>query len=695
MATQRIYSRSFAGGLVSRDMWGRVDDGKYQTGLAECLNFIVRPQGAAENRPGTTFVNFAKYDDRPCRVIPFVFNSTQVMALELGHNYIRFHAMGQTLMDGGVPYEIGAPWTSDMVMDIHYVQSADVVTLVHPGMAPRELRRLGALSWQLVIPSFATPMWAGSVNVSTYNADTSAITMSYQYAVTSIRASDGAESVVTEPAPVTNNLFVTGSTNTITVTSSDTTIRGFVVYKKSGGQYGYIGQLTSSAGGQLVDNNIAADMSRTPPMYDDTIQSAYPSAVGYYEQRKVFAGGDNTPQNVWMTRSGTENQMTYSIPVRDDDRVAFKIAAREVDAIRHLVPMNNLLALTSSAEWRISAGSADAVTPTNISAKPQSYVGASNVQPVVVNNTAIFCGARGGHLFELGYNWQAQGYAAGDLSLRNADLFEYKAVKDLAYAKAPYPIVWAISSDGSLLGMTYIPEQQIGAWHRHTTQNGSFESICTMAEYAEQDMPYLVVKRTLGGTQRRCIERLLWRKVSAEVEGGQIQYSHFLDCGISSDYGYPSGVITGLGHLEGETVHILADGIVEPPQVVSGGAVRVDRPVAVASVGLPIEARIRTLPVAIGGDASLGQGRVKNVNKVWLRVHRSSGIKAGQSLSDLHEYRQRTTEVYGAPPNLVSDEIEIPVDADWVQGGGQVYVVQDQPLPLTVLGITAEVVFGG
>lgn len=695
MATQRIYSRSFAGGLVSRDMWGRVDDGKYQTGLAECLNFIVRPQGAAENRPGTTFVNFAKYDDRPCRVIPFVFNSTQVMALELGHNYIRFHAMGQTLMDGGVPYEIGAPWTSDMVMDIHYVQSADVVTLVHPGMAPRELRRLGALSWQLVIPSFATPMWAGSVNVSTYNADTSAITMSYQYAVTSIRASDGAESVVTEPAPVTNNLFVTGSTNTITVTSSDTTIRGFVVYKKSGGQYGYIGQLTSSAGGQLVDNNIAADMSRTPPLYDDTIQSAYPSAVGYYEQRKVFAGGDNTPQNVWMTRSGTENQMTYSIPVRDDDRVAFKIAAREVDAIRHLVPMNNLLALTSSAEWRISAGSADAVTPTNISAKPQSYVGASNVQPVVVNNTAIFCGARGGHLFELGYNWQAQGYATGDLSLRNADLFEYKAVKDLAYAKAPYPIVWAISSDGSLLGMTYIPEQQIGAWHRHTTQNGSFESICTMAEYAEQDMPYLVVKRTLGGTQRRCIERLLWRKVSAEVEGGQIQYSHFLDCGISSDYGYPSGVITGLNHLEGETVHILVDGIVEPPQVVSGGAVRVDRPVVVASVGLPIEARIRTLPVAIGGDASLGQGRVKNVNKVWLRVYRSSGIKAGQSLSDLHEYRQRTTEVYGAPPRLVSDEVEIPVDADWAQGSGQVYVVQDQPLPLTVLGLTAEVVFGG
>ena len=109
MAVQRLYYRSFAGGKVSRELWGRIDDGKYQTGLAECVNFMVRPTGAAENRPGTQFVAFAKYHDRPCRLIPFTFSTDQSMVLELGHQYVRFHTMGQTLMLGGQPYEVAAP----------------------------------------------------------------------------------------------------------------------------------------------------------------------------------------------------------------------------------------------------------------------------------------------------------------------------------------------------------------------------------------------------------------------------------------------------------------------------------------------------------------------------------------------------------------------------------------------------------
>ena len=98
MATQRNYYRSFAGGEVSQDMWGRIDDGKYQTGLAECRNFMVRPQGPIENRPGTTFVSFAKYHDQPVRLIPFIYSIDQSMVLEVGHLYIRFHTLGATLI---------------------------------------------------------------------------------------------------------------------------------------------------------------------------------------------------------------------------------------------------------------------------------------------------------------------------------------------------------------------------------------------------------------------------------------------------------------------------------------------------------------------------------------------------------------------------------------------------------------------
>ena len=110
--------------------------------------------------------------------------------------------------------------------------------------------------------------------------------------------------------------------------------------------------------------------------------------------------------------------MSYSLPVRSDDRVAFRVAAREANAIRHIVPLTELLLLTSSGEWRVASVNSDAVTPTTISVRPQSYVGATEVQPVVVNNTAIYGAARGGHVRELAYNWQANGFVTGDLSLR-------------------------------------------------------------------------------------------------------------------------------------------------------------------------------------------------------------------------------------------------------------------------------------
>ena len=58
---------------------------------------------------------------------------------------------------------------------------------------------------------------------------------------------------------------------------------------------------------------------------------------------------------------------------------------------------------------------------------------------------------------------------SGDLCLRSQHLFDFKTIKDATAQKAPYPIMWFVSSDGNLLGLTYIPEQQVGSWHRHNT----------------------------------------------------------------------------------------------------------------------------------------------------------------------------------------------------------------------------------
>jgi len=682
MANTRTLSRSFAGGECTPEFFGRIDDVKYQSGLATCRNFIVKPHGPVENRAGFAYVNEVKDSTKKVRLIPFTYSTTQTMVIELGAGYFRFHTQGGTLLYLGVPYEITNPYAEADLFDIHYVQSADVITLVHPNYAPRTLSRLGPTNWFLNTITFAAPV-APDLPTAVMSGGTE-LKYDYVYVVTSIGADGLSESEASPEVTVQGNLFETGQVIEISWTAVPLATR-YLVYKLQGGMFGYIGQTASLS---LKDDNIDADMAKTPPIYEAVFGSAgeYPGAVSYYEQRKCFAGSINKPQNIWMTKSGTEKNMSYSLPLRDDDRISFRVAAREANTIRHIVPLTQLVILTSSAEWRVTSVNSDAITPTTISVSPQSYVGASNVQPVIINNTLLYGAARGGHVRELAYNWQANGYLTGDLSLRAPHLFDNLDVVDMAYAKAPMPLVWFVSTSGKLLGLTYVPEQQIGAWHQHDT-DGVFESCCVVAE-GNEDVLYVVVKRTINSTEVRYVERMASRQFANQED------AFFVDCGATYD-GAPADVISGLDYLEGKTVSILADGAVHPQRTVILGSITLDNEASKVHIGLPIVADVKTLPAVIGlQDGSYGQGRFKNVNKVWLRVFRSSGIFVGPDFDKLTEAKQRTTEVYGSPPALKSEEIQVMVTPSW-DDSGQVAVRQSDPLPLTIVSMTTEMAIGG
>lgn len=683
MSNIRNLQRSFGAGEVSPEMFGRIDDAKYQSGLAICRNFIPKPQGPAQNRPGFAFVREVKDSTKKVRLIPFTYSTTQTMVIELGAGYFRFHTQGATLMNGSVPYELANGYAEADLFDIKFVQSADVLTMVHPNYPPAELRRLGALNWTLTNINFTSPISPpGGVTASPTSPTTgNAVTMTY---VVTATAADGvSESAPSSAATCSQNIYATGNYNTISW-SSVSGASLYSVYKLQGGLYGYIGH---TAGNSIVDDNISPDLGKTPPTYDDAFSGAgnYPGAASYFEQRRALAGTINKPQNIWMTKSGTESNMSYSLPVRDNDRIAFRVNAREANTIRHIVPLTQLLILTSSAEWRVTSLNSDALTPSTISIRPQSYIGASNVQPAIVNNTLIYCAARGGHVRELAYNWQANGFITGDLSLRAPHLFDNYEIADMTFTKAPQPVVWLVSTSGKLLGLTYVPEQQIGAWHHHDT-DGVFESCAVVAEGSE-DVLYCLVRRTINGVSKRYVERMASRLFAAQAD------AFFVDCGLTYS-GAPATNISGLGHLEGKTVSVLADGAVHPQCVVTGGAITLQRASSKVQVGLPITADLQTLPIAAQIDGSLGQGRMKNVNKAWLRVFNSGGIFVGPDVDNLTEVKQRTNEPYGSPPSLVSKEIQVNVLPSW-DDSGQVFVRQADPLPLTLVSLTLEVALGG
>lgn len=730
MAQVRHLQVSFSGGEVTPEFFGQIGDAKYRAGLKTLRNFIPLPHGPAVNRPGTAFVREVADSSKATRLIPFTFSTTQTMVLEFGDGYIRFHTDGATLLapsaaawltstayavsdlvtEAGTKYycqeahtsgtfatdlgagkwyalpatgeyEIPAPYGQAHVPDLKYVQSADVLTLVHPSWAPRELRRYGATDWELTIISF-TPDLDAPTNVAVAaTVGTGAATYTY---VTTTVGDDGLdESYASSSDSVTNDLLTSGNYNTITWTAASGAKR-YNVYKESNGLFGYIGQ---TDGTSFIDDNITPDLSKTPPEARTPFTGSgnFPGAVSYFEQRRVFGGTTNAPQNLWMTRTGTESNMSYSIPARDDDAIALRVAAREANTIRHLVPLGDLLLLTGSAEWRMTSINSDAITPTSVSVKPQSYVGANEAQPAVVNNTVVYAAARGGHVRELAYNWQANGFTTGDLSLRAPHLFDGYDIEDIQYAQAPVPIVWCVSSSGDLLSLTYVPEERIGAWAHHDT-DGAFESCCVVSE-GDEDRLYCIVRRTIGGATKRYVERMASRMFADAAD------AFFVDCGATYD-GAAATTITGLSHLEGETVAILADGAVVAQQVVTSGQITLDNAASVVQVGLPITADLETLPLAMQVDNAFGAGRVKNINKAMLRVYRSSGIKVGPDASHLVDAKHRAAEPYGSPPALRSDVVEVVLTPTWSTDGG-VYVRQTDPLPLTLVSMALEVSVGG
>lgn len=886
----RQYQRAFNGGEVSPSMFARIDDGKYQTGMALCKNFLIEPQGPIVMRPGFKYVNHTKHAGKKARLIPFNFSISQTMVLELGEKYVRFHTLGKTLLgESGQAYEVETPYLEADLFDIHYVQSADVLTLVHPNYPPKELRRYGATDWRLVDIKFGSslPAPTGLSATQTINKNvTNPKDYKRSYAVTALLADGTEESVRSSPVTIDCNPYGDGSYNTITW-NAVTGAGLYRVYRDQGGIWAYVGQTDTT---KIIDENISPDASITPPHYDDAFYSSkgitsvtvtnggsgyvydrrgisadnwrilsspskgeiagtrrvadsgsekspfsvrvydesgegagatvelvtsrrvwteeiagnsdagpsyddmvtttvtgikvtnvgqgyslprveitwtdhtwvgswtdyfgrratvaldvepsslsisvsdptgwgaelvpavkdgriesvivrsggqnytspkltvvstsgsgaslsanvgqapdYPGAVSYFEQRRWFGGTQNRPNNLWATRPGTEADMSYSLPTQSDDRIAVRVAAREANRILHIVPLAQLMLMTGAAEWRVSPLNSDAITPESMSVRPQSYVGASNVQPLVIGSSMIYGAGRGGHLRELGYNYEAGGYISGDVCLRAPHLFDNLKIVDLAYSKAPSPIVWAVSSSGKLIAMTYVPEQQVGGFSTVETA-GSIESVCVVAE-GDEDICYVEVLRTIGGKPVRFVERMSERQYS------ELKECVYVDC-AGTYRGEAKKEIAGLTWLEGETVSILADGAVEPPQAVKDGKITLTYPAKVVHVGLPFIADMKTLPAAMAlQDGSYGSGHKKNVREVFFRVVNSSGTQAGPSFDKLSEYPSRSTEFAGNVPEPITDEIGFQIQPQWSQSG-QVCVRQKYPLPLRIVSMT-------
>lgn len=418
-------------------------------------------------------------------------------------------------------YTIVTPYVEADLAELQFVQSADVVTLVHPNYAPMDLSRLGHTSWTLAATSF-NPIQQGP-NITSITGTAGAIPFTYK--VSAINQDNFEESI---PSSLTSAGLTEASTanpHTITWTAASGA-NEYNVYKELNGVPGFIGV---AIGTTFVNTGISPDTTNTPPTERDVFDSTnnYPSTVTYFQQRRMFANTNNDPEKVWASRSGHFTNFTTSAPLQDDDSITFSLAGRQVNEVKHLIDVGNLLSLTSGGEWSINGNSAGILTPTDINPKQYSYNGASSIYPLVIGGNALYIQSRGSIVRDLSFDYQSDGYRGSDLTIYSAHLFDGYTIFDWAYQQIPHSIVWMARGDGTLIGLTYVREQQMIAWHRHDF-DGYVENVCSVPE-GDEDAVYLVINRTVDEREVRYIERMATRRVDDIVN------YRGMDCSLSYD----------------------------------------------------------------------------------------------------------------------------------------------------------------
>lgn len=408
-------------------------------------------------------------------------------------------------------------------------------------------------------------------------------------------------------------------------------------------------------------------------------EKGYPSATGFYEDRLVFAGSKGFPQTFWTSKTGDYYNFGTSIPSADDDGITGTLNGGQMNGIKAIIAFGEMLLLTAGGEFKVSGGG-KAITGRNVLSQPQEYRGVSDVNPVTIGSRIIYVQHQGNIIRDLAYSYDVDKYTGDDLNLLASHLFEGHKIISMTYQQIPNSIVWCVRDDGLLLGLTYIKEQDIYAWHQHTTAGGKFVSVCNIGGSTE-DKLYAVIER--GG--QYYVEIMESRDKSTNVED-----QFFVDSGITYE-GEPTDEISGLEHLEGYTVAILADGNVLPQQTVENGKVVLGNKYKKVHVGLPIDAEIKTLPIDFTAQDGTYLSRKKRIASFIAMIKDSRGGVYGMRDDALDEIKWRSNEAYGEPIALKTEKVKIVVkSASWSETQ-QVIIKQPDPLPMTVLSLIPEI----
>ncbi len=637
MTRIREIKTTFTAGEVSSELLGRGDLQAYENGALTLRNVFIKPTGGVTRRAGLGYIDSVAGDGR---LIAFEFNTQQTYLLVLSAGLIDVYANG--VKEVSIP----APWSAGQINQVVWTQSADTLLLTHLDVPPKQLTRNADGSWSLSDWAFFTDK--DIVYQPYFKFTSSEVTVSPS-ATTGTITLTASEDVFAQGHENTR-LRVHGFDIDIIDYDSPTVVSGIVIEKED-------------------SEGVMVGLPDTDPTIDWFEQAfspvrGYPASVSFHQDRLVIGGSRDLPNRLWFSKSGDLFNFDLGEGL-DDESIEFAILSDQVNAIRGIFSGRHLQIFTSGAEWQVTG---DPLTPTSVQIRRQTRIGSvidRYIPPVTVDGATFFMARNKQELREFLYTDVEQAYQSNDLALLSRHIIKSPLDQDYDQKKR---LLYVVREDGKFATLTVFRAEQVSAWTLHET-DGQVKSVSVVG-----DEVYMLVYRN-GAYMIELFDDAL-----------------NLDSALSGASETARQTWSGLDHLEGKSVSIVADDHVQAAKTVIGGAVTIDQAAHEVEIGLPYTHIIEPLPPS-GVGASGGGRKIRLIEGIF-RLQDTAALKLdiGRGLSDVALRQLGEDLILDQPPPRISGDIRVR-SIGWQSDATKPLwrIEQDAPLPFTLLSVITEI----
>lgn len=676
---------SFNAGEFSPFLEGHINLEKWADSGLLVQNLIPLKQGPLMRRGGTKFIKEVKTSADNTVLIPFQFNVEQSYIIEAGDSYFRFYKDNANITSGGSPYEITSPYSPSDLMDSNYLnkfqtaQSADVLYMVHGDYETRAIARTADTSWSITAMEFVDGPFLpenDTATTLTLSGTTGSVTVTAS-AVTGINNDTGFQTTdvgrlirFKDPANNWTWLEITARSSTTVVTA---TIKG----------------ANASAG--------TATTSWRLGVYSET--TGYPTVITFFQDRVFLAGAASYPDRWDMTKTGGYSATQFQFApsdadgtVTDDAAINGTLQSGRVNSIQWANADNRgLIVGTAGREWLISpSASNEVLTPSNAKADPVSSIGSAYIQPIAIESGTVFMQRARRRMHDVVYSFDRDQLKPRDVTVASEHITS-TGVSQMVYQQEPINNIWMRRTDGLLIGMTYYPDEAVFAAHRHVVGGTDVKvrSIAVIPSADEsRDELWMIVERTIDGSTVKYIEYMT-RYYESDIDREDIFH---VDSGLTYD-GSATATITGLDHLEGETVKVIVDGNSHPDLTVASGSITLANDItgSVVQIGLSNTWAFKSQRIEAGARDGVAQGKKKRITGIVVRLLNTLGLYYGPDSSNTNEYDFEQGQAYDTATSLYTGDTDY-LKGDWsYERDGFIYLSHDGAFPACILAIMPQV----